>query len=86
LFSQLHLEHGVGQRLDDRCHDFYRLFLRHPLRSDGLGGRPRQLAETEDDRALRLDRDVNSKCAEALPSRVRTVQPSRSPRLRRGRG
>src|SRR5271157_6315 len=31
LVFQLHLEHGVGQRLDDRCHYFNRVFLRQTL-------------------------------------------------------
>src|SRR5205823_13010143 len=31
LVFQFHLEHGVGQRFQDRCHNFNRVFLTHSL-------------------------------------------------------
>ena len=32
---ELHLEHGVGQRLDDRCHDLNRVFFRQTVSTSG---------------------------------------------------
>lgn len=32
---ELYLEHGVGQRLDDRCHDLNRVFLRQTVSTSG---------------------------------------------------
>src|SRR5713226_1440278 len=78
---QLHLEHRVGQWLDDGRHHLNRLFFGHPLA-------PAIAARSADDEPRRPRprttapwgwiATVYSKCAEALLSRVRTVQPSRS--------
>src|SRR4029453_14851698 len=88
---QLHLEHPVRQRLDNRRHYLDRIFLRHAgtavaSRAVNARSRPRPRI-TGPSAPIPL---VFSKCADALRSRVRTVQPSEStetsppPRLNMG--
>src|SRR5713101_6034490 len=37
LIFELHLEHGIGQRLDHRCHHFNRVFFTHRLLKKAFG-------------------------------------------------
>src|SRR5687767_1049167 len=77
---QLHFEHRVRQRFDDRRHDLDRVFLRHAGTAAGsrdpavapIRPVPRTIAP-----AVPIA-TVYSKCADALRSRIRTVHPSRS--------
>src|SRR5262245_47717938 len=78
---ELHFEHRVGQRFDDRGHDFDRLFLAHRAAPARAGRSPAAAADAPVPRTTAprgSSTTVNSKCADALPSRVRTVQPSLS--------
>src|SRR5246127_3334543 len=60
--GQLNPEHGIGQQLDDCAFYFNCVFARH-VRISG---------------SSLVIRTVCSKCAEGIPSAVRTVQPSSS--------
>src|SRR6266436_3667534 len=60
--GQLNPKHSVGQQLDDRAFYFNCVFARH-VRISG---------------SFFVIRTVCSKCAEGIPSAVRTVQPSSS--------
>src|SRR6184192_3564079 len=60
--GQLNAKHCIGQQLDDRAFYFNCVFARH-VRISGSSF---------------VIRTVCSKCAEGIPSAVRTVQPSSS--------
>src|SRR6266436_180820 len=62
--GQLDPKHGIGQQLDDLAFYFNCVFARHVR----ISGSPLAI------------RTVCSKCAEGIPSAVRTVQPSSSNR------
>src|SRR5947199_10336245 len=62
--AQCDLKHGIGQQLDDRAFYFNCVFARH-VRISG---------------SSLVIKTVCSKCAEGIPSAVRTVQPSSSNR------
>src|SRR5438874_10289411 len=62
--GQLNPKHGIGQQLDDLAFYFNCVFARH-VRISGSSF---------------VIRTVCSKCAEGIPSAVRTVQPSSSNR------
>src|SRR5262249_32906280 len=80
LVLELHLEHRVGQRLHDGGHDFDRLFLAPAVApaatAPGAGAAAARAPVPRITAPPGSSATVNSKCADALPSRVRTVQPS----------
>src|SRR5271163_3916301 len=78
LVFKLHLEHGIRQRLDDRCHHFNRVFLRQTLSRSAspTAGSSRTTYCVKITAPSAVTATVCSKCALKLPSCVTAVQPS----------